>query len=83
MGKRATVSQYGVNLGITAFELDLFGRVRSLEQQALEQYFASEATQRAAHISLVAGVANAWLAWRTDQALLKLASDTLESRKAS
>ena len=83
MGKRATVSQYGINLGITAFELDLFGRVRSLEQQALEQYFASEATQRAAHISLVAGVANAWLAWRTDQALLKLASDTLESRKAS
>lgn len=82
-GQKITAGQYGVNLGVTAFELDLFGRVRSLEQQALEQYFASEATQRAAHISLVAGVANAWLAWRSDQALLQLADETLSSREAS
>lgn len=83
MGQKATVGQYGVNLGITAFELDFFGRVRSLEAQALAHYLASEEGQRAAQLSIISGVAHAWLAWRSDLALLQLGADTLASREQS
>ena len=75
-------TQYSATLGLS-WELDLFGRVRSLRDQALEQYFASEAAQRSAKVSLVAGVANAWLALQADQALLQVASDTLKTYEES
>ena len=75
-------TQYSATLGLS-WELDLFGRVRSLRDQALEQYFASEAAQRSAKVSLVAAVANAWLALQADQALLQVASDTLKTYEES
>ena len=77
-----TNTQYSATLGLS-WELDLFGRVRSLRDQALEQYFASEAAQRSAKVSLVAAVANAWLALQADQALLQVASDTLKTYEES
>lgn len=76
-GNAGISSQYGVNLGINSYELDLFGRVRSLSQQALETYFASEEARRSTQISLVASVANAYLTWQADVDLLKLTQDTL------
>ena len=60
-GSPAISSQYGVTLGTTAWELDLFGRLRSLRDQALEQYLATEQAQRSAQTTLVASVATAYL----------------------
>lgn len=74
---------YTVSLGITSFELDLFGRVRDLSRAALEQYFAQAASRRAAQISLVAEVANAWLALGADRESLRIAGETLASQSES
>lgn len=76
----ATVSHvYGVDLGISAYELDLFGRLRSLSEQALQTYLSSEQTRRAAHISLVAEVAGAYLTLAADWERLRLAEATQRS----
>src|SRR3546814_11707409 len=84
MGPDATTSgQYSVGLGIAAYELDFFGRIRSLEETALEAYLAQEASQRALRLALTAEVANAWLALRTDQAQLVLVRATLRAYEAS
>ncbi len=72
--------QYSVDLGVTAYELDLFGRVRSLKDQALQTYLAQAETQRSAQISLIAEVASAWLQLGADQTRLQLAEDTYASR---
>lgn len=82
-GQAGISSQYGVNLGISAYELDLFGRIRSLSQQALETYLASEEARRATQISMVASVANAYLTWQADVELLKLTQDTLATYERS
>ncbi|SFQ15139.1 AdeC/AdeK/OprM family multidrug efflux complex outer membrane factor [Pseudomonas borbori] len=76
-------SQYSATLGVSAYELDLFGRVRSLSQQALETYLSSEEARRSTQISLVASVANAYLTWQADQALLQLTEDTLAAYEQS
>jgi multidrug efflux system outer membrane protein len=70
-------------LGVSAYELDLFGRVRSLKDQALEQYLATEEARRATQISLVAEVANIWLTLAADRERLKLAKETMESQRSS
>ncbi len=75
--------QYTVTLGFASYEIDLFGRVRSLKDQALEQYLASEEARRSAQISLVAEVANAYLTLAADRERLQLAKDTLASQLAS
>ena len=62
-------STYAVNLGVSAYELDFFGRVRSLSEQALQTWLATEQARRSAELSLVANVANAYLTWRADQEL--------------
>ncbi|MNF32427.1 Toluene efflux pump outer membrane protein TtgC precursor [compost metagenome] len=76
-------SQYSATLGVSAYELDLFGRVRSLSQQALEIYLSSEEARRSTQISLVASVATAYLTWQADQALLQLTEDTLAAYEQS
>jgi multidrug efflux system outer membrane protein len=75
--------QYSAGLGVSAYELDLFGRVRSLKDQALEEYFATEEAQRAAQISLIAAVAQSYLSLAADQEVLALSRQTLESRQTS
>lgn len=82
-GERTTSSQYSATLGTSAWELDFFGRIRSLGEQALEQYLATEQAARSTQISLVASVANAYLQWQADLALLGLTEDTLETYEAS
>ena len=78
-----TIQQYGVNLGISSWELDLFGRIRSLSKQALEQYFATEQARRGAQILLLSEVADAYLTLAADRENLKLAQSTLESQQAA
>jgi multidrug efflux system outer membrane protein len=75
-------SQYSATLGV-AWELDLFGRLGSLREQALQEYFATEAAQRSTRISLIASVANAWLTLQADQALLQVSRDTLKAFEES
>ncbi|MBY8958458.1 AdeC/AdeK/OprM family multidrug efflux complex outer membrane factor [Pseudomonas sp. MIS38] len=76
-------STYAVNLGVSAYELDFFGRVRSLSEQALQTWLATEQARRSAELSLVANVANAYLTWRADQELLELTRQTLASDQQS
>lgn len=71
---------YSVDLGINAFELDLFGRVRSLSNAALDEYLASDAGARAVRVTLVGDVAEAWFTYASDRTLLAIADDT---RKAA
>lgn len=68
-------------VGISSWELDLFGRIRSLKNEALETYLASEQTQRSTRLSLVAEVASDWLTVAADQQRLALARQTLESQR--
>jgi len=82
-GKSMNVHQYSVGLGFSAYELDLFGRVRSLKSEALEQFFATEEARRSTQISLVAAVAGNYLTLAADKERLKIAQDTLESQQAS
>ena len=74
---------YSAGLGVTAFELDLFGRVRSLRRAALEDYFSVEENRTAAQLSLVSEVANAWLTLIADSELLRLAEETRASQHKS
>ncbi|CAN7286509.1 efflux transporter outer membrane subunit [Phenylobacterium sp. LjRoot219] len=62
-----------------AFELDLFGRLRSLSRTAQEQYFATEAGARAARLTLVSEVARAYLTLAADRTLQAIAADTVDS----
>ncbi|WP_375740328.1 AdeC/AdeK/OprM family multidrug efflux complex outer membrane factor [Pseudomonas boanensis] len=82
-GQADTSSTYSATLGTSAWELDFFGRLRSLNQHALEQYFATEQARRSTQISLVASVATAYLDWQADQALLKLTQETLKTYEQS
>lgn len=82
-GQGTISSQYGANIGITAYELDLFGRIQSLKDQALETYLAQIETQRSTQIALVASVANAYLTLLADQELLALSEATLTTEQES
>ncbi len=74
---------YSVDVGITAFELDLFGRIRSLSDSALNQYFATEAAARATRLTLVGDIATAWLTYAADRSLLAIAEETADSAERS
>lgn len=82
-GVASTQSNYQVGLGVTAFELDLFGRVRSLSDAALAQYLAVEHTAQAARISLVAEVIQVYLTRDGAQRRLALTRQTLGARQSS
>ncbi len=82
-GKRQTLEQYSVNLGVFSWELDFFGRIRSLEQRALEEYLATEQARRSAQILLISSVANAYLALAADREALALAQTTLATQQDS
>lgn len=74
---------YQVDLGMASYEVDFFGKIRSLSQQAMETYLATESAQRSAQIALVDAVATAYLHWRTDQQEAALTVATLESDQHS
>jgi multidrug efflux system outer membrane protein len=74
---------YQAGLAVSAFELDLWGRVRNLSQSALAQFFASEENRRSVQISLVASVANSYLQALADDEQLALTRETLKTREES
>jgi NodT family efflux transporter outer membrane factor (OMF) lipoprotein len=82
-GNDTVVGNYQAGLGVAAFELDLWGRVRNLTQAAQAQFFASEENRRAVQISLVASVANAYLQALADDEQLALTRQTLKTREES
>lgn len=73
--------QFSVGLGISAFELDFWGRVRNLTEAARAQYLSTVEAQRAFRLSLIADVATTYLAVRGAEARIELAEATLQSRR--
>jgi len=82
-GHANIAEQYGVNLGITSWEIDFFGRIRSLKDRALEEFLATEQARRSTQILLVSAVANAYLTLAADQENLKLSEITLETQQGT
>ncbi|MGE4124078.1 MAG: efflux transporter outer membrane subunit [Pusillimonas sp.] len=74
---------YQAGVGITAFELDFFGRVRNLSEAAYQQYLASEQAQRTVHLTLVAQVAESYFRLRATELQRQLVESTLKSRQSS
>lgn len=82
-GSTSISSQYQAGLGLTTFEIDLFGRLRSLSEAAYQQYLSTEQARRSVQISLVGEVAQAYLNLRAADVQLELTRKTLDSRQAS
>lgn len=88
-GSRTPTSAGGINsaytagLLVTAYEIDFFGRVASLKEQALAQYLATLESRNTAQISLMATVAQTWLGLLADEELLALTRQTLDTRESS
>jgi multidrug efflux system outer membrane protein len=82
-GSGGISSTYSAGLAMASWELDFFGRVAALKDTALAQFLASEEAKRAAQTSLVAAVANGWLALQADEELLDLTRRTLATREES
>ena len=80
LGTGISESDY-VNLGISAWELDFFGRVQSLKEASLAQFLATEESRKAVQISLVASVASGWLAVIADEESLEITRQTLATRE--
>ncbi len=78
-----TVVKYTAGLGLASWELDFFGRIKSLKSRALEQYLATEQARSATQISLVSSVAGAYLSLAADRENLKLAEATMKAQQAS
>ena len=76
-------NEFAANLGITSYEIDLFGRIRSLRRQALETYFATDAARKSAQIALVANVANAYLTAEEAAQQLRLSREMVKAAQQS
>jgi multidrug efflux system outer membrane protein len=74
--RRQVDRSFNADIGFSAFELDLFGRLRSLSHAVQQQYLASEAAERSARLTIVAEVADAYLTLATDRSLLVVAAET-------
>ncbi|MGQ9372273.1 multidrug efflux RND transporter AdeIJK outer membrane channel subunit AdeK [Acinetobacter tandoii] len=77
------MTTYNVGLGVTAYELDFWGRIRSLKDNALDSYLATQSARDATQISLIGQVAQAWLSYSFANANLKLADQTLKAQLES
>ncbi len=76
-------NSFSVGLSMPSWEIDFWGRVRSLKEQALAQYLATEEGRKAAQISLISSVANTWLGLQADEELLEISRSTLQTREES
>src|SRR5690606_30507257 len=82
-GEAGINRQYRAGIGTSAYELDFLSRIRSLNENALQRYLATEESRKTVQLSLVAEVAHAYLSLGADQERLQLAEQTLESHKTS
>jgi multidrug efflux system outer membrane protein len=80
-GKSMTTERYDVNLGVSSWEIDFFGRIRSLKDRALEEYLAEDQARRTAQILLISAVANTYLTLAADRESLKLVESTLKTQE--
>ncbi|MDO9110568.1 MAG: efflux transporter outer membrane subunit [Desulfatirhabdiaceae bacterium] len=80
-GAARTQDQYSVNLGVASWEIDFFGRIRSLKDSALENYLATDEAKRSAQILLIAATAGAYLNLAADRENLNLAKTTLQAQQ--
>lgn len=80
-GTDRTTTKYSVDLGVVSWEIDFFGRIRSLEEQALQEYLATEQARRSAQLVLVSQTARTYLTLAADLDSLRLAKETLQSQK--
>lgn len=80
---RGDQQNYAADIGLSSFEIDLFGRARNLSRAALEDYLASEEGARSTHITLIAETATAYATLAADQDLLKVSQDTVASAERS
>lgn len=78
-GSAVDSRSYNVSVGVTSYELDLFGRVRSLNHAALREYFASDAARVGVQIALVSEIANAYFSERAAREQIELAEQTLSA----
>ncbi len=77
------IRYYSATLGVSNYELDLWGRVRSLTKQALEQYLSTDAARRATQISLISQVATDYVTYAADLERLNTAKDTVKADTTS
>jgi multidrug efflux system outer membrane protein len=82
-GEAVTTEQYDVSLGVTSWEIDFFGRIRSLKDQSLEEYLATEQARRSVQILIVSDVASAYLSLAADRENLRLSESTLEAQQSA
>ena len=82
-GSNGPNASFDATVGVTAFEVDLFGRIRSESDAALNRYFATEAAARSVRLAMVGDIAQAWLDYAADKSLLKIAQDTAASAQKS
>ncbi|MGZ9159472.1 MAG: TolC family protein, partial [Nitrospira sp.] len=78
-----TLKRYRAEVGVASWDIDFFGRIRSLTKAALEQYFATEQARRSAQILLISEIANAYLTLAADRDSLALSKSTLETQQAA
>ena len=82
-GGAFNAEQYSANVGVSGYEVDVFGRIRSLNDAALQTYLATEQARRAVQIGLVSEVAQAYLTYAADSERLSLAEDTLKLQRTA
>lgn len=81
--RSGVTEQYSVGVGISSWEIDFFGRIDSLSESALQQYFASQAARDSAQLALIAQVADAWFSWQATLEQYQLSVNTREVRQQS
>jgi multidrug efflux system outer membrane protein len=81
-GEPKVAEQYSVNLGITAWEIDFFGRIRSLTKQALEEYLGTQEARRSAQITLISELARVYMTMAADRENLNLSRSTLKAQES-
>ena len=82
-GQPVTGNQFDAFVGVSSWEVDLWGRVASLEEAALQTYFSSAAAQRAMRLALITEVASAYISLRELDARIGIAKQTVTSREES
>ncbi len=80
-GSAYTAERYDVNLGVASWEIDFFGRIRSLKDKALEAYMATDQARRSAQIMIISSTAQLYLALAADKEVLQLVTSTLNTQE--
>ncbi|WP_176049219.1 TolC family protein, partial [Paraburkholderia kururiensis] len=78
-GSTSAYSSSSASVGLTSWEIDFFGRLRSLKRQALEQYLSTDAARTSTQISLIATVATDYLQLLSDEASLQITQNTVDA----